>query len=111
MKNQILSIFAIALLFVVSFSSCSKNDPVPEVDQEEHDAVQVILQHGSIVDNNFIASDEETVINFAKDGVPTPKHVHLTEGKAYRMKINMFHDDENINQEIDRKSTRLNYSH
>lgn len=100
MKNQILSIFAIALLLLVSFSSCSKNDPVPELDQEEHDAVQVVLQHGSVENNTFIASGEETVINFSKNGVPTPKHVHLTEGKTYRMKINMFYDGENINQEI-----------
>src|SRR5690606_19057109 len=50
--------------------------------------------------NTFIASGEETVINFSKNGVPTPKHVHLTEGKTYRMKINMFYDGENINQEI-----------
>jgi|SRR5690606_24034137 len=100
MKNQILSILSIALLLVVSFSSCSKNDPVPELDQEEHDAVQVVLQHGSVVNNEFIASDEETVINFAKNGTPTPKHVHLTEGESYRMKINMLYNGENINQEI-----------
>lgn len=100
MKNQILSILAVALLFVVSFSSCSKNDPVPEVDQEEHDAVQLVLQHGSIINDEFIASDEETIINFAKNGTPTPKHVHITEGKSYRMKINMLYNGENINQEI-----------
>jgi len=99
-KNQLLSVLAIALLFAISFSSCSKNDPVPEVDQEEYNAVQIVLQHGEIANDNFIASGEETIINFTKDGIPTPKHVHITEGESYRMKINLLSNGENINQEI-----------
>lgn len=99
-KNQISSAFIVALLFAITFSSCSKNDPVPEIDQEEYNAVQVVLEHGDIVDDKFVASDEKTTINFTKDGTPTPKHVHITEGESYRMKINLLYNGENINQEI-----------
>jgi hypothetical protein len=99
-KNQIVSIAAIAILLIVSFTSCSKNDPVPEVDQEEYSTVQIILQHGELVNDKFTASEEKTIINFTKEGIPTPKHVHINEGESYRMTINLLFDGENINQEI-----------
>jgi len=99
-KNQLLSIAAIAILLIVSITSCSKNDPVPELDQEEYNAVQIVLQHGELVNDEFVASQEETIINFTKEGVPTPKHVHITEGESYRMKINLLYNGENINQEV-----------
>jgi len=99
-KNQIVSIAAIALLLIVSFASCSKNDPVPELDQEEYNSVQVTFEHGSYANNVFTPSDEETVVTFTKDGTPTPAAINLTEGETYRMKINLLLNDESINDEI-----------
>lgn len=99
-KNQLVSIAAIAIVLLVSFTSCSKNDPVPELDQEEYNSVQLTFEHGTYANNVFTPSDEETVINFTKNGTPTPAAIILTEGESYRMKINILLDDESINQEI-----------
>lgn len=99
-KNQLLSIATIAIFLIISFVSCSKNDPVPELDQEEYNSVQLIFEHGTYANNVFTPSDEKTVVNFTKNGNPTPESVNLTEGESYRMKINILLDDESINQEI-----------
>src|SRR5690554_1284460 len=102
-KNQLVSIAAIALL-IVSFTSCSKNDPVPEVDQEEYNSVQLTFEQGTYANNIFTPSDKETVVNFTKNGISTPAAINLIEGKSYRMKINILLDDESINQEIINKA-------
>lgn len=99
-KTQLLSILAIAFLFTFSFSSCSKDDPVPEIDQEEYDAAELEFVHGEIVGGEFIESEESTIITFSPDGKATPSHTHLTEGESYRLKVTLFHDGESINQEI-----------
>src|SRR5690606_2197012 len=97
---QLLSIAAIAIILIVSFSSCSKNDPVPEVDLEEHNSIQLVFEHGTYANNVFTPSDEETIVTFTKEGTPTPGTINLTEGESYRMKINLLSDSESINQEI-----------
>lgn len=99
-KNQVLSIAAIAIILIVSFSSCSKNDPVPELDQEEYNSVQVTYEQGTYTNNVFTPSGENTIVTFTKDGTPTPGTISLTEGESYRMKINILLDDKSINQEI-----------
>jgi|SRR5690606_11356165 len=101
MKNiHLISYLAIASIILIFLSSCSKDDPVIEIDQEEYNAAQIIFAHGHFEDDVFIESDEEIVIDFAKDGTPSSNHTHLTEGESYRMKINLFNNGENINQEI-----------
>lgn len=102
MKNvKSLSFIALALLFIVGFSACSKDDPIPEIDQEEYNAIELILRKGTQTENGFVLSDEkETKITFTKEGVPSPHHVHIDQGAAYRMEVNLFHNGNNINQEI-----------
>src|SRR5690606_8136884 len=100
-KFKSLSLIALALLVTVGFSACSKDDPIPEVDQEEYNAIELVLKKGSLTDNAFVPSDaKETKITFTKDGVPTPHHAHIEEGAVYRMEINLFHNGQSINQEI-----------
>lgn len=89
-----------ALIFVFSFSSCSKDDPVPEIDQEEYDAAELIFAHGEIRDGSFVESGETTKISISETGETTPHHTHLAEGETYRLKVNLFHDGKSINQEI-----------
>lgn len=98
-KNQLVSIAAIAIFLIVSFASCSKNDPVPELDQEEYNSVQLVFEHGTYANHVFTPSDE-TIVNFTKNGTPTPAAINLTEGESYRMKINILLNAESINQEI-----------
>lgn len=102
MKNvKSLSFIALALLFILGFSACSKDDPIPEIDQEEYNAIELILRKGTQTENGFVLSDEkETKITFTKEGVPSPHHVHIDQGAAYRMEVNLFHNGNNINQEI-----------
>lgn len=99
-KIQLLSIVSIAFLFVFSFSSCSKDDPIPEIDQEEYNAAELVFAHGDITDGKFVESGETTKITFSPDGKATPSHTHLTEGESYRLKVTLYHDGESINQEI-----------
>lgn len=102
MKNvKSLSFIALALLFIVGFSACSKDDPIPEIDQEEYNAIELILRKGTQTENGFVLSDEKEIkIAFTKEGVPSPHHVHIDQGAAYRMEVNLFHNGNNINQEI-----------
>ena len=102
MKNiKSLSFIALALLFIVGFSACSKDDPIPEIDQEEYNAIELILRKGTQTENGFVLSDEKEIkIAFTKEGAPSPHHVHIDQGAAYRMEVNLFHNGNNINQEI-----------
>ncbi len=99
-KNPLVSLATIAIILLVSFSSCSKNDPIPELNQEEYNSVKLTFEHGTYVNNVFTPSDGETVVNFTKNGTPTPAAINLTEGESYRMKINILQNEESINQEI-----------
>lgn len=100
-KSNSLLLLALALLVSFSFSACSKDDPVPEIDQEEYNALELVLTKGTLTDDGFVPSDDKvTKVTFTKEGVPTPHHVHIDEGAAYRMEVNLFHDGKSINQEI-----------
>lgn len=99
-KTQLLSILSLALIIAFGFSSCSKDDPVPEIDQEEYDAAELKFIPLEAVDGELRESGEPVTITFSPDGKSTPSHSHLTEGETYRLKITLFHDGESINQEI-----------
>src|SRR5690606_15342255 len=74
--------------------------PVIEIDQEEYNAAQIIFIPGQLENGIFVESEDEIVIDFNKEGAPSSDHTHLHEGQSYRMKINLFNNGENINQEI-----------
>ena len=97
---NLFSSIAIAALVLLGFSSCSKDDPVIEIDQEEYNAAQIIFIPGKLENGIFVESEDEIIIDFNKEGVPSSNHTHLHEGQSYRMKINLFNNGENINQEI-----------
>lgn len=99
-KNQFIFIAITAIFLIISFTSCSKNDPVPELDQEEYNSVQLIFEHGTYANNVFTPSDIETIVTFTKNGTPTPENISLTEGESYRMRINILLNGESINEEI-----------
>lgn len=99
-KTQLLSILSLALIIAFSFSSCSKDDPVPEIDQEEYDAAELEFVSLETINGELVETDESVVITFSPDGKSAPSHSHLTEGETYRLKVTLFHDGESINQEI-----------
>jgi len=101
MKNiNIFSFTAVIAFTALVLSSCSKDDPVIEIDQEEYNAAQIVFIPGQMENGGFVESEDEIVIDFAKDGTPSSHHTHLHAGQAYRMKISLFNNGENINQEI-----------
>lgn len=90
-------VMASATLFI---SSCDndKDDPVPEVAQEEADGWKLTftkLDH----DGALIANDT-TVVRFDDEGHPTPHHLHLTEGETYRLSIDAFYKGKSVKQEF-----------
>lgn len=89
-KYTVLSIF---LLLVISFSSCKRNDPVLEDDQEEYDAVEVVFTQ--------LNDPSKTVkVIFNRNGFTEEVNYELLKNEKYQMEISLFHDDENINQEV-----------
>jgi hypothetical protein len=89
-KYTILSIF---LLLVISFSSCKRNDPVIEDDQEEYDAVEVVFTQ--------INDPSKTVkVIFNRNGFAEEVNYELLKNEKYNMDIFLFHGNENINQEV-----------
>lgn len=85
-RTTLLSLLAIAVLLV---ASCSK-DPIPEVPQEEVASAKLIFTevdwHGDHAD--AIDDPEVVEITFDAGGLPPAGlHVHLEEGKTYRLSL------------------------
>jgi len=85
----------IAVLFTLVWaSSCSKDDPTPETDQEEVGAAQLIFTevareaHGDHYHYDDIDNPETFTVTFSKEGLPeVGTHLHLEEGKSYRLQL------------------------
>jgi len=100
-KFSILALFAIITL---SFSSCKKDDPIPEIDQEEFDGTRITFTAGHYHGEEFHAEEDEEpiVIVFTRgSATPTPSHADLHAGESYRMDITILRDGENINSDFD----------
>lgn len=83
------------LFTIITFglSACSKDDPIPEENQEEYDAAQIKF-------TNQDDPDDIVEIAFDKEGHPEPHHAHLTVGETYDMALTLFYNGESINNEI-----------
>lgn len=88
-------------LAAVSFTSCSKDDPVPEIDQEEYDGTILTFTEGHYHGEEFHAAGDTLQIRFVKGSDKAyPSHVHLHEGEQYQLDIAMFKNGENISAEF-----------
>jgi len=93
MKNYtfITLIFATILLL----SSCSKDNPIPEVDQEEVSGASLRLieveaeEHGDHYHYHDLIDGDTTIITFSGENFlpPVDTHVHLEVGKAYKFEL------------------------
>ena len=77
----------------IGFTACTKDDPVPEENQEEYDSA--VIKFTNIED-----ADDVVEISFDKDGHPTPHHAHLSVGYSYAMDITLLYNGQSINDEI-----------
>lgn len=94
MKKYIFTLFVAAL----TLTSCSKNDPTPEVDQEElgsasltFSPVTVINQNG-VVTYEPVPNEESQEVKFTGSPLlpPVGKHVHLHKGHTYKMELKSY---------------------
>ena len=86
------------LLISIGFSSCKRNEPVLEDDQEEYDAVEVLF---TLVNN----PEKNVKVVFNRFGYPDQKNYQLLKDEKYQMEISLFHNGENINPEVEEESS------
>lgn len=86
-------IFALIISIVVAFTSCKKDNPILEDDQEEFENVQFSF-------TNLADPSDISTISFDKEGNPDKSHFHLLKNEKYKMEISLFHNGENINHEF-----------
>ncbi|TDS17478.1 SRPBCC family protein [Sphingobacterium paludis] len=93
MKKINLVILALSILFFAP--SCSKDDPTPEVDQEEVGTAKLIFtevereDHGDHGHYKDIQNPEVVTVTFSGADMlpPVGEHLHLEVGKSYRLQL------------------------
>lgn len=91
MNKYILTLF----IAIASLTSCSKNDPTPEVDQEELGGASLTFTPVNKIDNNGtisylpIQGEEAQKVEFSGNPLlpPVGKHIHLHVGETYKMEL------------------------
>lgn len=91
--NQLLLLASFSL--VLTFQSCSKDDPTPENDQEEVGGAQLIFTevereaHGDHFHYNPIEMPETDTVTFSGTPplAPVGTHLHLEVGKTYKLEL------------------------
>jgi len=114
-KNQLLAL-AFILFSTFFMASCSKDDPQPEIEQEEPDRARLIFTK---LDANGNETQTKVPVNFdelshdhdhshantatvsaEEDGHDHAAHIHLDANSTYRLNIEMYRDNEMINDEF-----------
>jgi hypothetical protein len=101
------SMFALLAGSVLTFNACQKDDPSPEVEQEEFNRAVFTFTRldasGNETAEKVVAELDELEHNHGSSGgAHDHEHVHvdLKEGATYRMAIGLYIDDKSINDEI-----------
>ena len=93
MKSNIFILFILASFF--TFQSCSKDDPTPEIDQEEVSAATLTFteveaeKHDDHYHYHDITNPEIEKVEFTSEKFlpPVGAHVHLEVGKSYKFEL------------------------
>jgi hypothetical protein len=94
--NKLRNYFSFVLIAAsaIAFTACSKDDPIPEQDQEEVGRTLILLQevdwHGDFRTGHSHAIEGAKIdtVSFDEQGLPPVGfHLHLTEGKSYKMSL------------------------
>lgn len=83
------------LISIFTFSSCKKDEPIAEVDQEEVGSAEISFTevegeaHGDHYHYKEIQSPEVETIKFSGTSMlpPAGEHIHLEVGKSYRFNV------------------------
>lgn len=93
--KKYLSILFIAL---ATLTSCSKNDPTPEIDQEELGSASLTFTPVSVTENNgtttYTPKQNESAQEVKFSGTPllppVGAHLHLHVGETYKMELKSY---------------------
>lgn len=103
-KNySLLALFAVG---IIAATSCSKDDPQPEPDQEEITNAFVVFTevtrelHGDHYDYDEVTDGFRDTITFNASWVPNTDHFDLEEGKTYRMEVKTINPFGNESQQV-----------
>jgi len=111
-KNQLLAL-AFILFSTFFMASCSKDDPQPEIEQEEPDRALLIFtkldatgnetQTKVEVDFDELSHDHDhahaSTATVSEEG-HEHAHIHLDPNSTYRLNIEMYRDGQMINDEF-----------
>jgi hypothetical protein len=92
-KLKIYTLLGFLAIGTLTISSCSKDDPQPEVDQEEVSNAKITFTeverelHTDHYHYNEIEGGFQETITFNGSFVPSTDHFDLEEGKTYRMEV------------------------
>lgn len=87
-KNQFfVAILAVAVTF---FASCRKDDPEPELPQEEFASVVFNFIELEAHGDHYHQTTDTVKVTFGPDGNSTGSHYHLHAGEVYRLKVVAF---------------------
>lgn len=89
---------ASAIIALITLNSCSKDDPIPVIDQEEVGSARLVFTeveveaHGDHFHYNDFAGAEKDSINFEGEKFlpPVGAHMDLEVGKTYRFQLRVF---------------------
>jgi len=89
---------ASAIIALITLNSCSKDDPIPVIDQEEVGSARLVFTeveveaHGDHFHYNDFAGQEKDSIIFEGEKFlpPVGAHMHLEVGKTYRFELRVF---------------------
>ena len=96
-RYTLFSLISLFLVMSIGFSSCKRDDPVLEDDQEEFDSVELLF--------TLIGNPEQTVkVVFNRFGSPEQEKYKFLKNEKYKMDIYLFHDGEDITPEVEDES-------
>jgi hypothetical protein len=96
-KLQHYKVLILVAVISLTFSACKKDSPTPEIPEEEIGKAELILvevereAHGDHYHYNEIVDATPLTIAFDAKGLPpVGTHVHLEEGKTYKVSLKSF---------------------
>lgn len=99
MNNISKSLSVIFAVVLFALTSCKKDNPQPEVNQEEFDKTELIFVELDGINGQYHEHDTALTVSFDASGKPNKHHYHIKKG-TYRLYINLYSKGVLINQEI-----------
>ena len=93
------SLLAFIAVIALTFNACKKDDPIPEVDQEEFSKSELVFFELEEENGKLVEHDTALVVKFDAAGDPDKSHYHIDAGHEYRLYINLYDKKGNLNND------------